>query len=465
MSNTDSQYYRDLLARRFAGRKVILTGMVAGVTGAVKLLRELGAQRPLLLAEGVGTGDLPSEDELEWIAVGVASVNSPMEGIRAYEAALANLSDEAARAVERYDPDHSALVLRQLTIGLRTIANRGVYGAKDPRWIAYEDKIVVDAMWDRLEVPRAPSRIVPAEERKLRDAAKAMDRGVGTVWAADAREGWHGGSEGLRWIRDDDSAAAQSRWFAEHSHQVRVMPFLEGIPCSIHGMVFPDTVIAFRPVEQLTLSRPDDAKFKYSGCATFWDPPDDDREEMRELARRVGNALRDEIGFRGTFTIDGVMTSDGFRPTELNPRYGAGVGSMSRALPKLPLYWIDQAVCQGEEWDFRPHDLEAMVLESGDSLRTCGARGWDPMVYDETRKFALIEAPDGEYRVAEESEAPTATATIGPSPIGSFFMFSLEPERTAVGESVAPKAVRAFAFADRELGTRYGTLEAARSVR
>ena len=83
MTNTDSQYYRDLLARRFAGRKVILTGMVAGVTGAVKLLRELGAQRPLLLAEGVGTGDLPSEDELEWIAVGVASVNSSMEAIRA----------------------------------------------------------------------------------------------------------------------------------------------------------------------------------------------------------------------------------------------------------------------------------------------------------------------------------------------------------------------------------------------
>ena len=44
-------------------------------------------------------------------------------------------------------------------------------------------------------------------------------------------------------------------------------------------------------------------------------------------------------------------------------------------------------------------------------------------------------------------------------------MFSLEPERNAVGESVAAKAVRAFGFADRELGTRYGTLEAARSVR
>jgi hypothetical protein len=465
MTNTDSQYYRDLLARRFAGRKVILTGMVAGVTGAVKLLRELGAKRPLLLAEGVGTGDLPSENELEWTLVGIPSVNNPMEAIRAYEAALANLSDEAARAVERYDPDHGALVLRQLTIGLRTIANRGVYGAKDPRWIAYEDKTIVDALWDRLGVARAPSRIVPAKERELRDAAKALDRGVGTVWAADTREGWHGGSEGLRRIRDDDSAAAQAPWFAEHSHEVRVMPFLEGIPCSIHGMVFPDTVIAFRPVEQLTLSRPDDAKFKYSGCATFWDPPDSDREEMRELARRVGNALRNEIGFRGTFTIDGVMTADGFRPTELNPRFGGGIGTMSQGLPELPLYWIDQAVCQGEAWDFRPHDLEAMVLESGDSIRTCGARGWDPMVYTETKNYTLVEEADGEYRFAQASETPTATIIIGPSPIGSFLRFALAPEHNAAGQSVAPLAVRAFAFADRELGTQYGALEAARSVR
>ncbi|MEE8314891.1 MAG: hypothetical protein V3R91_11290 [Myxococcota bacterium] len=465
MTDTDPQYYQDLLARRFAGRKVILTGMVAGATGTVKLMRELGAEQPFLLAEGVGTGDLPLEHELEWILVGMPSVHGLMEGIRAYEAALANLSDEAAHTVERYDPDNTALVLRQLTIGLRTIANRRVYGAKDPRWIAYEDKTIVDAMWDRLAVPRAPSRIVPAKEWELCEAARELDQGNGTVWAADAREGWHGGSEGLRWIRDDDRAAAQAAWFAEHSHHVRVMPFLEGIPCSIHGMVFPDTVIAFRPVEQLTLSRPDDAKFKYSGCATFWDPPDSDREEMRELARRAGNALRDEIGFRGTFTIDGVMTVDGFRPTELNPRFGAGLGAISRALPELPLYWIDQAVCQGEEWDFRPHDLEAMVLESGDSIRASFARGWDAMVYTNTKKYTLVEQPDGEYRFAQENETPTATMTIGPSPMGSFLIFALEPEHNAAGQSVAPNAVRAFAFSDRELGTQYGVLEAARSVR
>ena len=45
---------------------------------------------------------------------------------------------------------------------------------------------------------RAPSRIVAADYNALKSAAKELDRGLGTVWAADAREGTHGGGMGLR---------------------------------------------------------------------------------------------------------------------------------------------------------------------------------------------------------------------------------------------------------------------------
>ena len=51
---------------------------------------------------------------------------------------------------------------------------------------------------------------------------------------------------------------------------------------------------------------------------------------MREAARRVGAVLRDEVAYRGAFTLDGVATVDGFRPTELNPRFGAGLGVITR---------------------------------------------------------------------------------------------------------------------------------------
>ena len=55
--------------------------------------------------------------------------------------------------------------------------------------------------------------------------------------------------------------------------RVRVMPFLEGVPCTIHGVVFPDHVIVVRPVEQITLRHAAGPTFLYAGCATFCDPP------------------------------------------------------------------------------------------------------------------------------------------------------------------------------------------------
>jgi hypothetical protein len=66
------------------------------------------------------------------------------------------------------------------------------------------------------------------------------------------------------------------------------MPFLEGVPCSIHGVVFPEGAATFRPVEMVTLRRPGSSRLRYAGAATFWDPPAADREVMRDLARRVG---------------------------------------------------------------------------------------------------------------------------------------------------------------------------------
>ena len=54
---------------------------------------------------------------------------------------------------------------------------------------------------------------------------------------------------------------------AERAESVRVMPFLEGIPCSIYGMVLPDTVITVRPAEMLTLRHRNDGAMKYSPAA------------------------------------------------------------------------------------------------------------------------------------------------------------------------------------------------------
>ena len=89
------------------------------------------------------------------------------------------------------------------------------------------------------------------------------------------------------------------------------MPFLDGVPCSIHGFVLPDGTAALRPVEIAMLRDEAERRFVYGGLGTSWDPPAADREEMRDVVRRVGAHLQAAHGYRGAFGIDGVLTADG----------------------------------------------------------------------------------------------------------------------------------------------------------
>jgi len=460
-----SEDCRALLARRFFGRKVILAmGMVAGSGRTLDMLAALGARRPLMLAEGIGTGELPVADALQWKVVGVFGAPTMMDGIRAYEAALANPSAEVVDLVERYDPDRSALVIGALFSENTALCGRPYYGARQPAWCALEDKVVIDALWDELGVARAPVEIAAADAASLRAAARRLDRGDGTVWAGDASGGWHGGSELTRWACDDDTAAALVPVFSERCERVRVMPFLEGIPCSIHGIVFPDYVVALRPVESLTLRQPALGKFRYCGCASFWDPPAADREAMRAMVKHVGAGLRDRVGFRGTFTIDGVLTADGFLPTELNPRFGAGINTLSKSLPELPLYVLHLAVCAGEDWEFRPRQLEQLILDGADRVRAGGGHSLSAGERDGTDNYNLAEV-GGRYQIVADDAEAHATLTIGPSPLGTMVRLGLAPEHTPVGPSVAPRFAMALELADRELGTQFGPSELATAVR
>ena len=122
------------------------------------------------------------------------------------------------------------------------------------------------------------------------DAAAAWRRstrrrhGVG----GDARDGYHGGGALTRWVTDDAEAAAVTAELRRALRPVRVMPFLDGIATSIHGIVLPDGVVALRPVELVTLRQ--GHELCYAGCATFWDPPRRSASEMRDAARRSASS-------------------------------------------------------------------------------------------------------------------------------------------------------------------------------
>jgi hypothetical protein len=303
-----------------------------------------------------------------------------------------------------------------------------------------------------------------AEPEALRVAASRLDRGVGTAWAGDARQGFSGGAFCLRWVRDEEDAAEAAAFLGARCDRVRVMPFLEGIPCSIHGVVFPDGVAIFRPVEMVTLRRPGSNRLHYAGAATFWDPPDADREVMRDLARRVGAGLRERVGYRGAFTVDGVLAAEGFRPTELNPRFGAGLATMTRDLANLPVSLLDRALIEGERLAYAADDLERQVLSVADRTRAGGAWTVTDEAADATRELA-VTFEGGACRPTADGRPPDGVLSFGPSGVGGFVRLALDPDRVPAGPSVAPLAVAAFALADERFGAGIGRLEPARAVR
>ena len=93
------------------------------------------------------------------------------------------------------------------------------------------------------------------------------------VWSGDARDGFNGGGDFVRRVLTDDDARAALAFFGPRCDRVRVMPFLDGVPCSIHGFVLPDGTAVLRPVE-LAILRGTDRRFVYGGLGTTWDPPD-----------------------------------------------------------------------------------------------------------------------------------------------------------------------------------------------
>jgi hypothetical protein len=462
----DATHYQELFRGLFKARRIIIVGLpLAGTFDAITRFRKLGSDRCLVIASGPGTGTFPSPDDADWIILEHRSPDVVAE-LHAVEALMARPPAEVVRAIDRYDPDRRAVVLAPVvTLGPipTRMAGRQVWGGRPHASLALEDKTLIDAFWDRIGIERAPFVVAPLSIAAVRGASDRMNRGSGTVWAGDAREGLHGGAHLIRWVRSESDVSEALGFFSERCDRVRIMPFLQGIPCSIHGLVFPHDIVTVRPVELITLRPRASTKFLYAGAATYWDPSDADREYMRTVARRVGEAFRVQVG-PGTFTVDGVMTEDGFRPTELNPRFGAGLSVMARGLPDLPLILICQALQSGELLDYRPRELEEMLVQGADNHRFGG--GWTTMrkVEHESHEHKLSRA-NGDYRLAAPGEPADATLLVGPSNIGGFVRFTPDPTRTARGPSIAPAVVAAFALADRELGTELGPLAPAEAVR
>ena len=424
-----------------SGRRVILAHMpVAGAGPLVGQFDALGAERSFVLGPFVGTGELPDPATTDWYSLDIEAAD-PIDVFRQFERAMAEPPDDLVAALDAFDPGRDALVLVMPFDATTSVAGRPAFGARRPAWVALEDKTTNDALFERAGVACAPSEIVAAADRPALGAAAArIDRGAGTVWSGDAREGFNGGGVLVRHVTGPDRATAVAGLMAAHCDRVRVAPFLDGIPCSIHGVVADDGIAVFRPMEMVVLRTPD-TQFRYAGVASYWDPPVAARDEMRAAARHVGALLHDEVGFAGSYGIDGVLTADGFRPTELNPRMGGGLSVVARAVPDIPLFPLHWIAAAGRPLGVTAHELEETLTAAADTRRGGGGWVFVSRTFTETSTYRVV-VEDGVCRSAADGEMADAEVTIGPGAEGGFVRCILEPDRTPVGPSVARACAR-----------------------
>lgn len=421
-------------------RWIILNGVSANTQILIDQLKEWGGSEFLVVAGEEGVGNQP-EAETVFMPSPPGTV---MEGFRRFAGKVNEPPRHVRQAVDEFDPDGTARVLGPLFAIPEYLLDRPLYGSRPSAWEALEDKTAADGIWDEAGIARAPSEIVRIEFAE--EATARLAGPMGAVWAADNSDGWHGGGEMTRWIPDLATGRAVVADWEARIRRVRVMPFLDGVPCSVHGVVTDDGVAALRPVELLILRRTDRTGFVYAGVANTWDPPTWVSDEMRQAARSVGEVLRRRSGHRGPFSIDGVATADGFRPTELNPRFSVGYGIQANTVPTLHGGFFVRALVEGDI-DVPATDLEKLIVDAATANRA--VRLGIPVEGVHERQTTNLAIAGDRVTVDPDGDR----LELGPSPSGSYLFWGVDASRVPPGPPFAPYAAQVIDFARATWGT------------
>jgi hypothetical protein len=457
------------LCAPMTGQKIICAfEVLAAMTRMTEKFRRWGTERPLLVAEGFGTGPLPAPDEATVEMLEPHPSSTLTEQVRSRMQPASRLTPAVVDAVERYDPAGTALWWMSPIAPNTPLLGRRVLGGRPPNQAALEDKLIVDGLLDEIGVARSPSVVSVSSYDALIRATEqvlALSGADQVVWAGDSRDGINGAGDYVRWIRHLDHAVEAAQFFSLHCDRVRVSPFLEGVPCSIHGIVLPDGVVVLRPVELASLLQPEAGRFFFGGMGTSWDPPATDAADMRSVARRLGEQLRSIQGYRGAFGLDGVLTRDGFRVTEMNPRFSGGISRLARAADDAQLELVQINALLGRDVGRSAADIEAHALQLLEDNRFIGVMGMSVGVTaTETIEVAVTAGPD-RLEVAASDDAAIGLVEIGPAELGAFTRMTVSDDLIHPGDRCAPYGVLLCEFADRQWGTGFGHLAVPPDVR
>lgn len=332
------------------------------------------------------------------------------------EAAIADLPSSVLDELDAWDPDRSARVLVPPIFSCEPVASRYVFGGRPRTWVDLEDKLAVLDLFADAGIATAPAEVVELDDNIAAKAVHGRLAGShGTVWAIDNSKGMHGGAAGTHWVTSTADAVELAGRLGVDHRRVRIMPFLTGVPCSIHGIVLEDITVTTRPNEMLVYVDETSRVFHYCRFGNHWDPPAADREAMVAAAIAVGDTLRTQVDFSGVFSLDGVLTADGFRPTEINPRYGMALPS---TLPmtdggSIDMFLLDKAIIAGV---VRPDPvlLQRWLLRRLDDNRRGGAT-FTTANRPSQKRTATVVADDGDLSLVDVQEGE-GVATPGDEP-------------------------------------------------
>lgn len=432
-------------------RRVIVVGGAA-TKATVRWLRALGATSVFVL---------PGDAHALGADAGATLVRAPGDDVErqlARQAALHALSPEVQEAIDTFDPDGNAVVLGDNFYDASTLGGRTYLRPNRPEWTAWEDKVRAIELFAAAAVRVPAMRVVDADVAALRSADGALDDGLGTVWSADTRSFPSSGGTDVRWVRDEQDADAAAAWFAARAERVRVMPFIPGVPCSIHAAVTPDGIAVLRPVEQLVLVT-EGGRFLWAGASTWWEPPPDAFDDIRAQARRVAAALHERCGYLGLLSLDGILGEEGFVATEVNPRWGAALAAIAAPLARvLPLRLLHTAMGETPTAAWDPEAFEALVMRVTGVHRR--AVCWRTLDHDPGPRQATLDV-DGEETVAAAGDGSITCRSAGRAFGGEVWL----DVTTAGPEPLGPSAAAALAWAETTWGLGMGPLTAAASIR
>ena len=160
------------MRRAFGGRSIVLAGaMGSSWTEHIEMLRSVGVSKLLVVAtEGRGAGPLP---DVPTLIVEPPAGLSQMERIHHADRTLHEPTAEMINAIELFDPQADAIVIGTFLSTASQVVGRPLVSYRRPEWLALEDKVVVDAFWDRAGVDRQPAIVVPLDEAA---ACRPVDR-------------------------------------------------------------------------------------------------------------------------------------------------------------------------------------------------------------------------------------------------------------------------------------------------